>query len=709
MTGDLAVLRPLLGRLNDLKRIRLLGRSLTTCGFQRAWVDLVTGSDPAEVARRETAAALAAVELCGITPQALERAGMSGDRIADTFARAVEMAGAALPDAVRIDLRGRPLDAWHDTPHRDSVQSPCFISGLISQPRAGATHPTKPRLILEPAESHADHCYMVAVVGFLLAAHSGSDPVVPFLAGLAHHLHNAVLADAGFAGEALLVADWSQMVEKLTADALDELPPTLAAAIRSALHKCLPSPETPAGSAFHAADVIDRVLEVVYYDRVSSFRLATALDDLELVHPGPFKTFQDRILAEAGLAAKLLVPISPTTGRLLRAENPHTLSDGVERWPVVASIAYLRTGREELRREVLGALDSGDGRVALALLLADQDPFAPLPPPDHQTLLELIDATARGAMTLREAMRVLNFGPVADYFAVRTSSPTFLSGLGLLSQCRGRHAVVEVACGIGQLLREPYRRDVPVAGIDLVFSKLWLAHTFVVPHAQLICGDACGPLAESMGEATVLCHDAFYFFADKPAAATALMRLAGPGGRVLVGHVHNAHWNHGVAGHLLSPQGYASLFPECVMFDDAAFTTAHLNGTPAPSEHPTALGGVEAVSLVWPAVEAWGDVGRGPPDSFAIPVEGTHLVLNPLLIDVGGRLGPHWPSPRVAEEYRFAEFLCGEPLPSREVLAAAASGLGEKNHQLRPPTVDVWSEVGRLARKRILVPKEDCL
>lgn len=706
MTDGLAALRPLLGRLSDLKRVSYQGRSLTNRGFERAWVDLANGKAPADVARRETAAAVAAVELCGITPESLQRAGMPTDRILETFARAFEKAGALLPDRVRADLRGCPLSAWDDPCRRDYLQSPRFVGHLIMQPRAGATHPTKPRLILEPAESHADHCYMVAVIGFLLAANSGTDPVVPFLAGLAHHLHNAVLADAGFAGEALLAADWPRMVEKLTTDALAELLPDLAEAVRSALHECLPSPETASGKAFHAADVIDRVLEVVHFDRVSRFRLDTALDELELVHPGPFKAFQDRILAEVGLTPKLLEAVSPTTGRVLWAENPHTLTGGLERWPVVAGIAYLRTGREQLRHKVFLALDSGDERTALALLLADQDPFAPLPPPDHQTLLELIDATDRDATTLREAMQTLNFGSVADYFAIRTSTPTFLSGLGLLSQCGGRQAVVEVACGIGQLLKEPYCRDVPVAGIDLVFSKLWLARTFVVPHAQLICGDACGPLVKTTGAATVLCHDAFYFFADKPAAATGLMRIAGSGGRVLVGHAHNAGYSHGVAGDLLAPQGYADLFPDCVTFDDAAFTSAHLSGTAARSEHPTALDCVEAVSLAWHAGD---DFQCGPPDSFATPVEGTRLVLNPLLEDVGGRLEPHWPSPRFAEEYHSAEFLRGELMPSPEVLHAAASGLIGRSTQDPSGALDVWHEVRRLARKRVLLPKADCL
>ena len=184
------------------------------------------------------------------------------------------------------------------------------------------------------------------------------------------------------------------------------------------------------------------------------------------------------------------------------------------------------------------------------------------------------------------------------------------------------------------------------------------------------------------------------------------MRLAGIDGRVLIGHAHNAGYSHGVAGNLLAPQGYAALFPGCMTFDAAAFTTAFLTGTPARSEHPTGLDGVEAVSLAWYAGD---DIQCGPPDSFATPVEGTQLVLNPLLENVGGRLEPHWPSPQFAEEYRSAEFLSGELMPSPEVLHAAASGLIGRSTQEPSGALDVWHEVRRLARKRILLPKADCL
>ncbi len=77
---------------------------------------------------------------------------------------------------------------------------PPFVPLLAAQPRAGATRPGHPRVILEPAENHAEHCAVVAVNGVLAAGVFGADPAGPFLTGLAHHLHNAYLPDAGDAG-----------------------------------------------------------------------------------------------------------------------------------------------------------------------------------------------------------------------------------------------------------------------------------------------------------------------------------------------------------------------------------------------------------------------------------------------------------------------------------------------------------------------------
>ncbi len=400
----------------------------------------------------------------------------------------------------------------------------------------------------------------------------------------------------------------------------------------------------------------------------------------------------------------LLTLHHPTSGEPLAADTPHSLAGGGERFPVCAGVPYLRAGRDHLRDKALSLLDAGDADGGLAVLLADQDPFAPLPPPSDGECRTLIADVRAGRCGLKEAMRRLNFGPVADYFAVRVCAPTFLSGLGLLSQCGGGLPVVEVACGIGQFLRELTRRGESCAGVDLVFSKLWLARTFILPDdVPLVCADLIGRAVEPTTAVTVLCHDAFYFVPDKPAGAAALQRLSGTGGRVLVGHAHiSGGANGGVAGDLLTAAGYAELFPGCVAFDDAAFTRGHLTGEPAEAEHPEAITGVEAVSLAWREREP---VQPAPPDFFAKQTDGERLVLNPLLAKADGRLVPSWPSPKFATEYASADYLRSD-MPEVEVLRVANQGLGWWERERLNPA---WDDAARLARRRVLVPQGDIL
>jgi 5'-deoxynucleotidase YfbR-like HD superfamily hydrolase len=179
---------------------------------------------------------------------------------------------------------------------------PGFVGRLAAQPRAGATHPQRGRLVLEPPESHAEHCLLVAVTGALLAPSWGADGATVFLAGLAHHLHNALLPDSGFAGEVLL-GDWLQpafaRATQLALQQLDTLPrERVEAALRT-----IPDAETPAGRAFHAADTLDRVLQVEHHLRAAGTTMDFVLREMELVHAGPTRTFQDAVLARFGLMA----------------------------------------------------------------------------------------------------------------------------------------------------------------------------------------------------------------------------------------------------------------------------------------------------------------------------------------------------------------------------------------------------------------------
>lgn len=394
-----------------------------------------------------------------------------------------------------------------------------------------------------------------------------------------------------------------------------------------------------------------------------------------------------------------LTLLDPELKLPLASDRPWSLTAGEKRWPVVEGIPFLRVNREDLRVAALEALDVGDPPRALGLLLADQDDFARSAPPDQATLGELIDQVFRGSVTLRDAMQGLRFGPVADYFAYRWSSPTYLSGLSLLDRYAGGNQagpVVEVACGIGHYLRELVERGRNCLGVDVVFSKLWLARKFVVPGGvSLICADVAGgwPLGASPTGGVAFCHDAFYFLPRKAAVLASLREFVGEGGRILVGHAHNRnHDQGGVAGDPRSPGEYAALMPGCTLFDDAELARSVWSGNEAPGRTEADLDPVEAIALVWagPNVES-----PGPQASFLDPVPGTPLRINPLLVERSGHLAPAWPSSRFEAEYAAAAgYLVGEPIPDPTTLAAAARG--EVGRGTDP-------EVDRLARRRIIL------
>ena len=50
--------------------------------------------------------------------------------------------------------------------------------------------------------------------------------------------------------------------------------------------------------AFHAADCIDRVLQIAQHLRAATLTMVTVLDEMELVHTGPVKGFHDRVLKD---------------------------------------------------------------------------------------------------------------------------------------------------------------------------------------------------------------------------------------------------------------------------------------------------------------------------------------------------------------------------------------------------------------------------
>ncbi len=294
--ASLANLAPLAAELCALKRVRDARgpESLASRLFRRAWGALLAGQDPAECALQTTADALAAARLGGIDRAVLAECGIDGAEadavLARSFGEVAGMLDSALRDQLHAHL-GRKIPGG---------PAPAFAEMLIRQPRAGATCPGKPRIVLEPPEGHGDHCLVVAVLGVLTAPCYGAASMAPFLAGLAHHMHNATLPDSGFAGEILLGEHLQPVMARLFARELATLPGPLAEATRAALDH-IKSAETPEGRAFHAADVMDRVLEMRHFAQVAAFTVDQALDDMALVHAGPVQAFHQAVLAEAGL------------------------------------------------------------------------------------------------------------------------------------------------------------------------------------------------------------------------------------------------------------------------------------------------------------------------------------------------------------------------------------------------------------------------
>lgn len=287
-------LAALLAEIGDAKRVRVAAQDGTAAerAFLLAWTRLAAGHDLSEVALDSAAAAVAGARLAGLDADVLASVGVEP---LPALQRAFDEVAGPLPSAgvVRPHLGASPsLPA--------TARPPDFAVLLCGQPRAGASAPGRGRVVFDAPESHGDHCWAVGVYAALLAPLHGADPGEAFALGLAHHLHNAVLPDAGFAGEVLLGDQLTLVMAAIEESVLETLPTPLADLLRLLLVQRADA-STALARTFHAADVLDRVLQVQHHARAAAFSSARALEDLDLVHAGPVQAYQLGVLTEAGL------------------------------------------------------------------------------------------------------------------------------------------------------------------------------------------------------------------------------------------------------------------------------------------------------------------------------------------------------------------------------------------------------------------------
>ena len=302
--APLAGLAPLLRRMNGLKRVRWAGsggRSVVDRAFVRGWSRLLSGEPAGAVALAETASLVAAVRLAALDAATMVDHGATPDEASVVVRAALDEAGVGVDPALLGRLK---VAASGGGPRDDGDVSglPSFVGALIDQPRAGATHPTRPRLLLEPAESHGDHCGLTAAYAVLLSPVFGADAGTVFTIGLAHHLFNATLPDVGFAGDRLLAR--FGLAETVTAAAFEQAYARIDGPVRSRVRDALKHTgrtETPEAKTFHAADVLDRTLEMAWHAESAGFALADAVVGMNVVHEAPEQQWQRRVLEAAGV------------------------------------------------------------------------------------------------------------------------------------------------------------------------------------------------------------------------------------------------------------------------------------------------------------------------------------------------------------------------------------------------------------------------
>lgn len=302
---------PLLLELQDLKRIRSAEFDGTFAAHRYRQVihrlaqPLEESAQPtffSELALWETALAVVTTRLGALGPGVLQRLGVPRERVKEICQAAFDEHKDAWHGVLPRQSFDWMVETWDLPEDQLSANQPLdtLIKRLCAEPRAGATAPYKRRVLVVPQESQAEHCYLTAVTAVALAGYFDADPGQAFVVALLHHLHNAFMPDAGFAGEVLLGANLDAVINNAREQAFIHLPPPLRELATQAA-ATMTHLETPLARVVNAADAVDRVLQTRFHEQMANFNAKRVQRELNLVHEGPLQAFQNNVLKALGV------------------------------------------------------------------------------------------------------------------------------------------------------------------------------------------------------------------------------------------------------------------------------------------------------------------------------------------------------------------------------------------------------------------------
>lgn len=178
--------------------------------------------------------------------------------------------------------------------------------------------------------------------------------------------------------------------------------------------------------------------------------------------------------------------ISPFNGNNLVQHSNHLMTDGENLFPVFDNIIYMRD-RDEIRLPAIQMIFRDQYDKALRHLLRDQESNSTRVPP---TASDLGEVEIPGNLSMGKMMQLLNYGPAAHEYHHLWSLPCFMAGLSLMMlTVQEDRPVLDMACHTGHNLRHLESHGFDTMGVDVVFSRLYLARHWMEVKAPLVCAD----------------------------------------------------------------------------------------------------------------------------------------------------------------------------------------------------------------------------